>query len=328
MEGQDGDLGREVHRVRVHRLTGVSSPRISGADADHVKALAGLDVPLPPVVVHRATMRVLDGVHRIHAAVLRGEVEVEVHYFDGSEDEAFILAVRLNSAHGKPLSFSERAAAAKRIITSHPHWSDRRIAGVTYLAPKTVAALRGRSTADDVRLNKRVGMDGRARPVNPAEGRLLAAELLAKEPEAPLRRIAQQVGISLATVSDVRHRMLQGRDVLPPRLRHNAAATVGSWRQTERGEQAGDERTPRSGSLVPDPDVPAALGSLRSDPSMRLSGAGRSLLRLLSIHPSEPAEWQQLVRGVPPHRVTLMARVARSYAQAWLQVAQSLEQGS
>jgi hypothetical protein len=326
LEERESGLGREVHRVPVRCLSGVSSPRISGADADHVRALAGLGVPLPPVVVHRATMCVLDGVHRVQAAVLRGESEVEVHYFDGGEDEAFILAVQLNSAHGKPLSFADRAAAAERIIASHPHWSDRRIAAVTYMAPKTVAALRRRSTEDEARLNKRVGMDGRERPVNPAERRLLAADLLAKDPEAPLRRIAQQVGISLATASDVRQRMLQGRDVLPPRLQQKGAVVGAGQGEAEQREHAGDGWERRAGLPISAPDVPAVLESLRRDPSMRLSEPGRSLLRLLSIHPSEAAEWQQLVRGVPPHRATLMARVARGYAEAWLQVARSLEQ--
>jgi Predicted transcriptional regulators len=189
-----GVLDRTVERVPIRLLTGVSSPRTTGADDRHVRALAELDVPLPPVVVHRPTKRVLDGVHRIRAAELRGESDVEVRYFDGGEEEAFLLAVQLNSVHGKPLSVDDRTAAARRIIASHPHWSDRRIASVTCLSAKTVAVLRGCSTGDGPQSNKRVGLDGRARPLRPAEGRLHAGELLAQDPNLSLRELARRAG--------------------------------------------------------------------------------------------------------------------------------------
>ncbi|MEV3860032.1 ParB/RepB/Spo0J family partition protein [Streptomyces sp. NPDC050095] len=291
--------------------------------------LAELDALLPPVVVHRDTMRVLDGVHRIRAALMRGQSHIEVRYFDGSEDEAFILAVQLNSAHGKPLSFAERAAAAERIIAAHPDWSDRRIAAVACMAPKTVAAIRERSTGDESRLNAdsgtRIGADGRERPVNPAERRLRAGKLLTATPNAPLRQIAQQAGISLATASDVRRRVLQGQDLLPPRLRRDGS-------QTGNGQGGAEvcETRPRSladAVTLVFPDASLMVERLQRDPSVRLSAAGRSLLRVLSAHPSGPAEWQQLVRGVPAHRAAPVARVARDYAEAWLQVARALEQG-
>ncbi|MEV0845482.1 ParB/RepB/Spo0J family partition protein [Streptomyces sp. NPDC049954] len=324
----EGGLGPEIHRVPVADLANASSPRTSGADISHVRALAELHVALPPVVVHRGTMRVLDGVHRVQAAVLRGQQDVEVRYFEGSEDEAFILAVRLNSAHGKPLSLAERAAAAERIIAAHPEWSDRRIATVTHMSPKTVAAVRGRSTADVPQLNgepgERLGADGRARPVNPAERRLRAGELVAREPEAPLRRIAREAGVSLATASDVRRRVLQGQDVLPPRLRREGEEGGGG---ATGGAQPGDGRLPRHPSPPPAfPETPAVLEGMRRDPSVRLSASGRSLLRLLNAHPSGPAEWRRLAGAVPAHRAAPMAEMARSYAESWLQIARILEQ--
>ncbi|MFF3911457.1 ParB and winged helix-turn-helix domain-containing protein [Streptomyces sp. NPDC001848] len=322
---REGGLGQEVHRVPIRALTGVSSPRTSGADGEHARALAQLDVPLPPVVVHRGTMRVLDGVHRIRAAELRGADEVDVRYFNGGEDDAFILAVQLNAAHGKPLSFAERTAAAERIIAARPDWSDRRIAAVTHMAPKTVAVIRKRSTEDGIRSNTRVGRDGRVRPVNPAERRVLAAELLAKEPDASVRQIARRAGISLATASDVRRRVLDGRDVLPPRLQQRATAAGSRATESKWSAPVEEDGGPRV-ALAPElPDGAAIVESLRRDPAVRLSEPGRRLLRLLSAHPAEPAGWWQLVRAVPSHRADLVARVARGYADAWLQVARSLE---
>ncbi|MEV6479321.1 streptomycin biosynthesis protein [Streptomyces sp. NPDC051576] len=325
-DGCGDALASEVCEVSIRRLTGVNSPRTSGADSDHVRLLAELDAPLPPVVVHRPTMRVLDGIHRVQAVLMRGGSEVAVRYFDGDEGEAFILAVRLNSMHGKPLSYTERTSAAERIIALRPDWSDRRVAAVTYLSPKSVAAVRRRSTEDDPQSNTRVGRDGRTRPLCPAEGRELAAELLNGDPALPLRQVARQAGISLSTASDVRRRMLDGRDVVPARVRRRADAEPVERRSAQPdSERAADGREPPSADSTPVPLPPTLLESLRKDPSVRLSVPGRHLLRLLSAHPPGPAEWQQLVSGVPRHRAALMAHVAREYADAWARFARSLE---
>lgn len=328
-----GVLDRTVERVPIRLLTGVSSPRTTGADDRHVRALAELDVPLPPVVVHRPTKRVLDGVHRIRAAELRGESDVEVRYFDGGEEEAFLLAVQLNSVHGKPLSVDDRTAAARRIIASHPHWSDRRIASVTCLSAKTVAVLRGCSTGDGPQSNKRVGLDGRARPLRPAEGRLHAGELLAQDPNLSLRELARRAGVSVATASDVRQRFLQGRALLPPRLQGGERAEGGGPRPRGHDDDDGPRGTGATGGLngtggsggAGRSPSPALLESLRRDPSVRHSESGRRFLQLLSLHPAGPSGWQKLVHDVPAHRADVVARIARDYAEAWLHVARVLE---
>ncbi|WP_330305255.1 MULTISPECIES: streptomycin biosynthesis protein [unclassified Streptomyces] len=317
----------------------MSSPRTTGADDRHARALAELDVPLPPVVVHRPTKRVLDGVHRIRAAELRGESDVEVRYFDGGEEEAFLLAVQLNSAHGKPLSFDDRTAAARRIIASHPHWSDRRIASVTCLSAKTVGVLRGCSTGGGPQSNKRVGLDGRARPLHPAEGRLLAGELLAQDPDLSLRELARRAGMSVATASDVRQRFLQGRELLPPRLRGGGPAESGGPKPCGQDGDDGSRGAGAPGGLsgtggtggsggAGRAQSPALLESLRRDPSVRHSESGRRILQLLSIHPTGPSGWQKFVHDVPAHRADVVARIARDYAEAWLHVARALESNS
>ncbi|MFF2513640.1 ParB/RepB/Spo0J family partition protein [Streptomyces sp. NPDC058086] len=308
----------------------MSSPRTSGADDRHVRALAELDVPLPPVVVHRPTMRVLDGVHRIRAAELRGESDVEVRYFDGHEEEAFLLAVQLNSAQGKPLSLDDRTAAALRIVASHSHWSDRRIASVTCLSAKAVAVLRGCSTGGGPQSNKRVGLDGRARPLHPAEGRLLAGELLAQDPHLSLRELARRAGTSVATASDVRQRFLQGRELLPTRLRGGGPPEDGGPRSHRHDDGGGSSGTGVPGGFggAGRPGSPALLESLRRDPSVRHTESGRRFLQLLSIHPTGPSEWQRLVHDVPAHRADVVARIARDYAEAWLHVARTLESNS
>jgi hypothetical protein len=131
------------HRVLIGELTGSFSPRLDGENAS---ILAQLAEPLPPIVVHRATMRIVDGLHRVRAAGLRGEEFIDAVFCDGSEDDAFVLAVDLNRAHGLPLSTADREAAATRIVRSHPDWSDQRVATVTGLAAPTVTSIRARST--------------------------------------------------------------------------------------------------------------------------------------------------------------------------------------
>ncbi|WP_406302562.1 hypothetical protein OHA61_08775 [Streptomyces sp. NBC_00885] len=47
-------------------------PRSRGKDVGQVARLAELDAPLPPILVGRRTMRVIDGTHRLMAATLKG----------------------------------------------------------------------------------------------------------------------------------------------------------------------------------------------------------------------------------------------------------------
>ncbi|MFD0433138.1 ParB N-terminal domain-containing protein, partial [Streptomyces chartreusis] len=94
---------------------------------------------MPPIIVHRDSMRVIDGLHRLRAAQLRGHSTIAVTFYDGTEADAFVLAVESNVRHGLPLSLPDRKRAAVRIIATHPQWSDRKIASVTGISPATVA---------------------------------------------------------------------------------------------------------------------------------------------------------------------------------------------
>ncbi|WP_280445542.1 ParB/RepB/Spo0J family partition protein, partial [Nocardia brasiliensis] len=119
-----------------------SSPRTAGENAAHIRMLAESSTAFPPIVVHRGTTQVIDGVHRLRAAQLRGDSTISAVLFDGSITEAFVLAVKLNAAHGLPLSLSDRKAAARRILMAYPQWSDRAIAAVAGISPKTVGVIR------------------------------------------------------------------------------------------------------------------------------------------------------------------------------------------
>ncbi len=139
------DSGVEV--VPCASLKAADSPRLDGENLDHMIVLAEGCVRWPPIVVHRHTMRVIDGMHRLRAAQLRGDQTVEVRFFDGGADEAFIAAVHSIIAHGLPLTLADRKAAAQRILGCRSHRSDRSIAQLNDFAAGMVAAVRRQAAA-------------------------------------------------------------------------------------------------------------------------------------------------------------------------------------
>jgi ParB-like chromosome segregation protein Spo0J len=307
--------------------------RVKGEDIKHVRVLAEVADELPPIVVHRATMRVIDGMHRVRAAILSGVAYVEALLFEGAEDEAFLLAVRLNVAHGLPLSRADRVAAAVRIIYSSPQWSDRAIARAAGLSDKTVASIRRRASAEIPPLPDRIGRDGRVRPVSPAAGRRMASDLIAQNPDAAIREIATRAGISPGTARDVRERLRNGLDPVPPRQRDrspaqqagSAAGGSEAGGPSAAGSQPrGEDESTRERS-VSARMTPRILESLRNDPSLRYNETGRALLRLLALHTMSPADREQLISAVPLHRAQAVAQVARSCAEAWQEFASRLE---
>lgn len=282
-----------VHTVPIGSLHVTGSPRSAGESAEHVRMLADVSAELPPIIVHRQSMRVLDGAHRLRAAELRGQDEIAVQFFDGDDNDAFVLAVHANVAHGMPLSLADRKAAAARIVGSHPHWSDRMIATAAGLSAATVARVRlNRAEADPP---TRIGHDGKVRPVNGPERRRLARSLLMTEPSLSLREVARRVGISPETARSVRGRLHGG--------------------EPERGSPA----------VEPRPDLSAIVRQLRGDPALRFSESGRELLRMLDAHTITAERWAVIANSVPPYCRDAIARVALECARAWHTFAQQLE---
>nr|CEL13853.1 StrR protein [Kibdelosporangium sp. MJ126-NF4]CTQ88221.1 StrR protein [Kibdelosporangium sp. MJ126-NF4] len=284
--------------MAISELTGGYSPRLDGEDAEHVRILADTQQELPPIVVHRPTMRVIDGMHRLRAAAARGNTEIEVEFFDGTEQEAFIRAVRDNIKHGLPLSRADREAAVEQIVRSHPTWSNRSVAEATGVSPPTVGAIRKRTTGKTGQSNVRVGRDGRARPMSGAEGRLRAASVISEHPNASLRDVAHAAGVSISTAQDVRRRLRRGEGPLPDRF------------------------SPKD--PLPTVDTAQLLATLRGDPSMRFTGTGRTLLQWLGVCEI----WDdhgRILDTVPAHCVATVAILARRCAQSWTSVADELD---
>ncbi|HEX6472223.1 MAG TPA: ParB N-terminal domain-containing protein [Streptosporangiaceae bacterium] len=326
-------VGHQIHDIRAEvvpldALRAADSPRLAGQDGDHVRRLAQTEQKLPPIMVHRPSMRVIDGMHRVRAAELRGEREIAVTFFDGDDDAAFLLSVQSNIAHGLPLTLADRTAAAARILRTHPAWSDRAIARLVGLAHATVGAIRRRLSLEPAQAGRRLGRDGRARALNTAQARRIAGELIAREPGASLRKIAQQAGISPATVRDVRMRLSRGDDPVPPKQRRSELAApepgpAGPARPSgPRGR--GGRRSPAQGGRAWRPME--IWQRLRKDPALRSSETGRALLRWLAVHSSDVDEWRRYMDDLPPHCAILMVDMARGLADVWTAFADDLEQ--
>jgi ParB-like chromosome segregation protein Spo0J len=298
--------GGDPVRVPVSSLQLCETPRLAGEDARHIRLLAEAATALPPILVHRGSMRVIDGRHRVRVAQQRGEETIEARFFDGTDEEAFVAALVANRAHGLPLTLADREAAAERLIDCEPHRSDRAIAEITGLSPGTVGELRRRTGNDGDAGRRRVGRDGRVRPLDGADGRRVASEVIARRPESSLREIARMAGISPATARDVRERLRRGDDPLPRKLRRPTTVSPIAPR-------------PRA-------DREAMLDNLNRDPSLRFTDSGRTLLRWLFTHAREPNGWEQVVDAIPPHCAYIVAEVARDCADSWAAFADQLQE--
>ncbi|MEU3224834.1 hypothetical protein ABZ695_16980 [Streptomyces sp. NPDC006976] len=310
----DPDAGADAEWIPITTLDLSHSPRSAGESGEHIRVLAESQTDLPPIVVQRGTGRVVDGVHRVRAAQLRGEPAIRARWFDGDDASAFVLAVRLNVRHGLPLSLADRKAAGTRILCEQEDWSNRAIASAVGLSPKTIAALReavGRPGGQT-----RIGRDGRVRPVSTAAGRERAKEMLLREPTSSLRAVSAVAGVSTGTVRDVRDQL----------NRANGAAAPGPRRTPPvRGAE-----TPGAQAAPPGPAgldrSTALLRSLRTDPSLRFKQSGRLLLSVLAVAAIDPQAQEGLVLDLPDHCLDFVTELAQASVQTWQDLATRLSQ--
>jgi transposase-like protein len=311
---------RNATAVPVALLLQGESPRLEGQNRAHVIRLAEVDTPLPPILVDRRSMRVIDGMHRLTAARLNGAETIEVEFFDGTDADAFLRAVEANVTHGLPLSQADRRAAAERIIVSHPHLSDRAIAQVAGIGAKAVAAIRDRSGKGPAQAAARLGKDGKVRPLSSAEGRTRAAALLTERPQASLREVARIAGVSPATVSDVRRRLERGEAAVPAR----SGPLLGQPDPCGGGEPKAQCRNRQMDNSAQQQPAAEVLEKLLRDPSLRHNEDGRQLLLLLRSNAMGLQEWADLIAVVPPEYANLVGQLAKEYEQAWLGFAKEL----
>lgn len=315
MSDTSGRKPETSFQIAVSSLRQADTPRF-GIDLEHVRRLAESDAEFQPILVHRKSMRVVDGMHRMHAMKLRGQHTLAAQWFEGDEREAFLLAVESNVKHGLPLSREERKQAALRILRYHPDRSDRGIAKMSGLSAKSVAALRRQSQEENPQPQMRIGCDGRARPASTAAGRAAAAEMIKQNPMASLREVARQTGISVGTVRDVRRRLDSGQEVVPEKQRKAPA-----------GDRASISAVPPRQTVVPVSDYAQRVNlfdRLRKDPSLRLTEKGRTVLQQLRMQLCGTEDWKRLAPTIPVHGRGAVAELLSACADDLMKVAQEL----
>lgn len=324
--------------------------RQHGTNAAHVAALAEVECgdKLPPILVQKDGWRVIDGLHRLAAARLRGDETIRVRFLDCADSEALVLAIKANSTHGLPLSRADRVIGAERVLTTHLDWSDRTIAGMTGLSAKTIATLRSRIASADPPGVKRLGRDGRRRPVVAGDGRRRAAEYLLAHPDAPMREVARESDVSLGTVHDVSSRLRRGdnpqRGSDPTGSVEERPLPAPTALPTHRFAPTSpphlyDTLVTDSGVAGPHVDAlvrpvsrnepplkwPTVVERVAKDPTVRYTDAGKDFMRWMTMHANTPDGWRDFVDAIPAHWAAVIAVIADGMAKEWSQFSQRLQ---
>jgi len=307
-------------------LAGGFGLRLAGDDSAHVRMLAeaASSRPLPPILVQRSSSKVIDGMHRVAAAKLRRDTAVSARLVDCTDAEALVLAMRSNSLHGLPLTRGDRVKGARGILAAHPDWSDRTVAQVAGMSAKAVASLRESAGLAAQAQVRRLGLDGKWRPVNGAEGRRQVTEFLAAHPDASLREAARMAGVSLGTVHDARRQLRVSADT------GTDSSTVDGQRESPgRPALTGTSRSgparQRVAASDAQPSLPMIMTKLARDPSLRYTDGGRAFLRWMAQHAMQPGEWRNISDAIPEHRLRDVSKAAAVMSEEWRQLSVLLD---
>jgi len=304
MEWSRRDDGQQ--RLEVTRLSKTCGWRATAAaEQSGVTMLASRMEPDEPILVRRSDFSVVDGAARVATAKRLGLRYLMIEWCEGSELQAFELFLQRNNAHGRPPSAADREHGVLRILATEPLWSDRKIAAVAGSTPKWIARLRQRATggARPGDTERRVGRDGRSRPVRPAETRQQIMKALDERPDAPLRVIARELGVSPETVRSVRNER-QPAGVVDPA----SAASCGNL----------DKLTFGRNPLI------SKQKTWSCDRAFQSTEAGLSFLEWFESTAMKSSGFDRLEQ-VPLSRVYEIVDEAHSRASAWTDFARALE---
>jgi hypothetical protein len=103
---------------------------------------------LPPIVIDKASKRVVDGFHRCRAALKMYGKDAEIEVIEKAyrnDRELFLDAVRYNSGHGRTLAMYDRAHCA--ILAARLEIDDAALAGALQVTTDRLAELRADRSA-------------------------------------------------------------------------------------------------------------------------------------------------------------------------------------
>jgi hypothetical protein len=293
--------------------------RRSGTSAAHVQLLvdAAAAAKLPPILVHKSGLRIIDGLHRFEAAKLRGQTHINVRLIDCTDEQALVLAIKSNTLHGLPLTKGDRISGAKRILAAHPDWSDRAVAEIAGLSAKTIGVLRNRSTGEAPSMEKRLGRDGKLHPISGVAGRKRVVDYIKAHPDASIRQIARDVDVSLGTVHDVRDRLRRGTDPMMERRGSSAPRPVRPIPVPAPGRSAACSGIRGKRHHARQLTWAEIAGKVTTDPAVRYTDGGRAFLRWMTRHGSATDEWREFVDAIPVHWLEDIESIATQVSEEW-----------
>jgi ParB-like chromosome segregation protein Spo0J len=331
----------DVVDLPVARIAAGPKVRKERIDLDHAQRLVPVLDACPPIKVREVGdgYQLVDGQHRLSAAKFGNRPTIRGVVLALSDAEAFVESVKSNHDHGLPLTFAERSTAAARMVELYPDWSDRVIANACAVHESVIAGLR--PTARDAQLDgKRTGADGKRRPATKADQqakRKVIADVLEKNPDWSLHRVAEFAGASPMTVASVRTEMEQkkspgvgpgGPSVEPP----DSAGTAPGDDRSEEGADPAPRHlapVPDRGDEEPTPTVGDYLNwwpqRWAEDVEMQQSNAARDFARLMDRRMFRGPEAEDIAECCPVSRRKHAITAARYMADAWTALADQLE---
>jgi hypothetical protein len=186
-------------------------PSIRPIDEAQVTVLAGVLDRLPPIAVTEDDLKLVDGAHRVEAAVRAGRTHLPAEHLALAPGEVLAERIRRNSSHGLPLNLEERKRAALLLLAEDSARSNAAVGLITGLSTSTVRRLRGCPGHSVNDPDTVIGVDGKRYPRDRAGRREAALEMLRRDPGLSDRAIAGRVGLSPTTVGSLRRTAATGR---------------------------------------------------------------------------------------------------------------------
>jgi len=206
-----------VRTVPLAELSDADWPRVRGLDLRHAKALATKEDDLPPILVSSRSLQIIDGMHRLRAAELRGQRYVGVRFVDVGPDGAF-PARGASQSHARNPFDRRRPPGQSPSDLVRPHRSGGYRRGHPHSPRRPTTTPAGRRPPWPRRPYP---------PFATTHGRRHAGEIIAADPNTPLRDVARAAGISVAAAHDVQLRLRRGDDGVPVgRWPHRLAADL------------------------------------------------------------------------------------------------------
>ena len=140
---------------------------------DFIEALERGD-EFPPIIVFRirGSLYIVDGHHRLQAALKAGHTEILAVVHDGTWHDAVRAALAANKKHGIRLSAEDRAAAVLLATKELPGESTRAIAELCGISHRTVGRVLLKSRGALPHVRKMIqGRDGKQYPARPPRPR-------------------------------------------------------------------------------------------------------------------------------------------------------------